>query len=167
MHSPARLGVERRDVARRAAGLALEERLPARGGGAVERPWRRSRRRNRKLVELQGRELRGDAVVIALAVAKTSASGDGELAAIVETGIEEDALSLHLVVRHVRVPVRHRAPARVGVQVDPGEPEGGGKQRRSRLAIGPERLPVDVQFGVELPRAPAPEHLLHRRLVDA
>src|SRR5215468_5137351 len=50
--------------------------------------------------------------------------------------------------------------------VDAGKTEGRGIEGGGGLAVGPECLAVQVQLGIEFPRSPAGENLLHRRLVD-
>ena len=115
---------------------------------------------------MEGGELGSDTVVgEALVVPEPGARRDGELGAIVEARIVEHALAVHLVVGDVGVPIGDRAPTGLGVQVYAGEPEGGGQKGGGRLAVGPERLAIDIQLGVELARPPAREHLAHRRLV--
>ena len=98
---------------------------------------------------------------------KPFARGDRELRRVVQARVEERALAVHLQVRDERVPVRDRAPAGPGVQVDAGQAERRRDQRRRRLAVRTERLAVEEQLGVELARPPGVEHLAHRRLVDA
>ena len=56
--------------------------------------------------------------------------------------------------------MRDRAPAGPGVQVDTGQSEGRWNQGRGGLPIGPERLAVQEQLRVELPRSPAPQDRL-------
>ena len=70
-------------------------------------------------------------------------------------GSKKVPLPVHLEVGDERVPVRDRAPAGPGVEVDAGEAEGRRDQRRGRLAVGPERLAVEEQLGVELAGPPA------------
>src|SRR5215831_18423960 len=50
--------------------------------------------------------------------------------------------------------------------VDAGKTEGRGIEGGGGLAVGPERLAVQVQLSIEFPRSPAGENLLHRRLID-
>ena len=168
MHLPARLGVERRHIAGCASPLALEDHLAPLGGRAVIRGRGWHGRWDGELVEVEGGELGSDTVVgEALVVPEPGARCDGELGAIVEARIVEHALAVHLVVGDVGVPIGDRAPTGLGVQVYAGEPEGGGQKGGGRLAVGPERLAIDIQLGVELARPPAREHLAHGRLVHA
>ncbi len=98
-------------------------------------------------------------------VREACAGGDGELVRIVEPLVAEVADPVHLEVRDECVPVRHGAPAGVGVEVDPRKAECGRDQHRRRLAVGPEAFPVEEELRVELARAPAREHLVQGRLV--
>jgi hypothetical protein len=67
----------------------------------------------------------------------------------------------------LRIPVRDGAKSSPSVEVNAGEPKRRGNQCASSLAIGPEGLPVLVQFGIKASRTPAVEHLFHRGGVDA
>src|SRR5262249_16767174 len=104
-------------VAARALRLAGEQRAAALGGVLVEAARGRSRRRERELVEVECRKLRGDAVVLARHVAEMVLGRDRELRGVVETRIEERAVAVHLEVGDEPVPVRDRAPAFPGVEI--------------------------------------------------
>src|SRR5207248_11095346 len=64
----------------------------------------------RSLIKLQRRQLRRDHVVVVARMANVILRGDRVLVGSVEAGIEKGALTLHLRVRDVRVPIRHIAP---------------------------------------------------------
>ncbi len=89
----------------------------------------------------------------------------GEFVRVVEARVVEVSLPVHLENRDEGIPIGNASPARVGVQVHAGQAERGGNERRGGLAVGPERLAVQEQLGVELPRAPAGEHLVAHRLL--
>src|SRR5437763_16382719 len=99
-------------------------------------------------------------------MAELCARGDGELGGIVEARIEEGALSVHLCIGYVRVPIADRAPgAGPRMVVDARESIRGRIKRGRGLAVGAERLAVDRELGVILARAPALQHLAHGRIV--
>src|SRR5438105_5613171 len=136
VHVPSRLAVERGDVALSALGDALEDSLPALCRYLVETAFRRPRRGQRELILVEARKLRRDQVDLALHMPEAVLRGDGELAGVVEAGIDEIALSVHLEVGDEGVPVRRRAEARGGVEVHPGESKSCGNQDRHRGASG-------------------------------
>ena len=156
VHVPAGLGEERRHVARRAVGRAVEERLAALGGARVEAAAPAASapgsRADRTAAPAASSVIRSGSLSH---VAEARARRDRELRRVVQPGIEEGALAVHLEIGDERVPVRHGAPAGVGVQVDAGEAERRRDQRRRGLAVRPERLAVEEQLGVELARSPA------------
>ena len=167
MHRPSRLAEERRHVARRATPASFEDRLPARGRGRIERPGFRFRRRDRELVVVQARELGGDEVLRGARVPRSGFRGHRIFRRVVQPRIEVHARAVHLRDGDVGVPVRHRSPAVVGVQVDACEPERGRNHGRAALAVGPCGLSVLVELGVVLAGAPAIQHLHDGRLIDA
>src|SRR6185436_5538900 len=89
-----------------------------------------------------------------------------KLARVVEPRIVEGAAALHLEVRYERIPVRHRAPACPRMHVDASKAERRRNQRCGRLAVRTERLAIEQQFGVELPRSPAAQYGAHCGGVD-
>ena len=127
---------------------------------------RRVRHRKRELVDLQRRQLRRDQVALVPDVSEAGARCDRELARVVQPVIAEVPDPVHLEVRDERVPVRDRAPTRICVEVDAVEAEGRRDQCRRGFPVRPEALAVKKELRVELARAPAREHLVHRRLVD-
>jgi hypothetical protein len=94
------------------AAAALASKL-AGGGG------------NRQLVVLQRRQLAGRQIGIVAHLGETGTRGHRKPYRVVEAGIDEGALPVHFEVGDEGVPVGDAAPARVGVQVDAGEPERG------------------------------------------
>src|SRR5205823_13684563 len=91
VHVPPRLGVERRDVALGALGDAFEHCLSALCRCLVETAFRRPRRGQRELILVEARKLRRDQVDLALDVPEAVLRRDGELAGVVEAGIDEIA----------------------------------------------------------------------------
>src|ERR1700730_4909479 len=91
--------------------LAFENLPAAPSRFFIEVPLRRLRRRNAKLVELQSGKLRRDQIRGISDVAKTRCRSHGELSGIVEARIEELPLTVHLQIRHERIPIRHRTPS--------------------------------------------------------
>src|SRR3954451_5558773 len=142
MHVEPRLGERRLDVAVRAPALALEEALATPGGAPVETAPRGLGRRQRELVELQRRQLGGDAVTPAAGVAHAVARGDRGLLPVVEARGGAVAPTVQLEVAEDRVPAGDGPPAGVGVAVDAGEPERGRDERASGLAVRPQALAV-------------------------
>ena len=108
---------------------------------------------------MEARELRRHPVDLGLHVAEAVAGRHRELDRIVQTRVPEPPLAVHLQVGHEGVPVGDRAPAGPGVEVEARQAERGRDQRGARLPVGPERLAVEDQLGVELPRAPALQHV--------
>jgi hypothetical protein len=53
------------------------------------------------------------------------------------------------------------------MQIDSRQAEGGRNQNGGGFAVGPERLAVDEQHGVELAGTPGVEHGAHGRHIDA
>ncbi len=162
---PACLGPLRLHVAVLAAALAVEDRPTAARGGRVEVALRRLRRRDRKLVEVERRQLGCDEVGPVARMSEVVACGDRELVGVVEPVVVEVPPPVHLEIGDEGVPVRHAAPTRVRRQVDARETERRRDQSRRRATVRPERLAVEEQRSVELARAPARQHLVHSRLV--
>src|SRR5262249_10437786 len=96
VHVPSGLGVEGWYVAPGAVGLAVEEELAALGGRAVETSARSRRRGERQLVEVKRGELGGDEVFVVADVSESVGGGHGELPRVVEPGIVEGPLAVHL-----------------------------------------------------------------------
>src|SRR5438128_8393802 len=167
MHRPPRLGEQRRHMARRTARLPFEDALSSRSGALVVAVLRWLRRRQRKLVEVQRRQLRAHPVLSGSRMPDPGLGGQGKFVAVIEAAVEERSPAAHLRVGDVGVPVRHRAPARVGVEVYSRQPERGREQRGRRRAVWPERLPIDVELGIVFPWPPTEQDLLHRRDVHS
>ena len=144
-------------------GLAVEHGLAALAAAASYESFGRLRGGDRQLVEVQRRELGGDQVRRRPRLLPKPLGGHGELLRVLQTRVEERPLAVHLRVGHVGVPVRDRAPARVGVQVltRPGRTRRGSAWRRScRRGERPCRPGSAPRRTCPAPRL---EHLAHRR----
>ena len=130
-----RLGEGRRHVAGRALGPAVEQRLaagcrhrrrtsPSAASAPAARAGRPAAPAASELTRSTG----------AVTCPKPFSAAIGNWAGVVQPRVEERALAVHLQHRDERVPVRDRAPAGPGVQVDPGQPERRRDQRRRRPA---------------------------------
>src|SRR5450759_4081340 len=115
--------------------LAFENLLAALSRFFIEAPLRRLRRRNAKLVELQSGKLRRDQIRGVSDVAKTRCRSHGELSEIIEPRIEERPLTVHLQIRHKRIPIRHGTPSSPGMQVHARESECRWNQYCGCLSI--------------------------------
>src|SRR5712692_255550 len=140
VHVPAGLGVERRNVALGAVGLAGEQLLPARRRVLVEAVLRRPRSLEAELVSVQRSQLGGDQVRVGFHMPEPLAGSYGEFVRVVEARVVEVSLPVHLENRDEGIPIGNASPARVGVQVHAGQAERGGNERRGGLAVGPERF---------------------------
>src|SRR3954454_22541063 len=93
---------------------------------------------------------------------------DWELRGVIETGIEERSLPVHLQIRDKRIPIRHGAPARPRVEVNASETKRRRNQRRTRnirsrdstitYLLRVESLAVHKELGVEFSRPPTVKH---------
>src|SRR6188472_2185863 len=168
MHVEAGLGVRGRHVTTGATRLVtVEDRLTAFGGRSIEAPFRRSRRRERKLVEVERTELRRHEIGAVADVPVAGFRGDRILLRIVEARIVEGAAPVHLGDRDVGVPVGDRAEARERAEVHSGEPERGRNEGSRGLAVRLHRLSVLVELRVVEAGAPAAQHRPDGRFVDA
>src|SRR5579863_6388759 len=179
MQVPTRLGPERLDVTIVASCFTAKQHLASRGSGLIE-GHRRIRRRNGKLVKLQGCEFGSNEIAVRANVGqvrKAVRSCNGELLSVVQAGVEEPARAVHLEVGHERVPVRHRAPPRPGMEIYSSQAKSGRNQRGSGYiracnhAVadlpGVKCLAVQKQLGIEFSRSPTVEHLPHGGLIDS
>ena len=116
---------------------------------------------------MQRRELRRDQVGCIPDVIETMFRGNRNSIRVFERGSEERALPVHLCIGDVRIPVGHRAPPRVRVEVHTCEPERRRQPGRGVLAVRTKRLSVLVQFSVVSPGTPAREHLLDCRCIHS
>src|SRR5262249_45663628 len=96
---PAGLRVERRGAGGGAAGLAREELAAASRRARIEAAGRRARGGDGELVEVQGRQLRGDQIGLVLDVGETRGRGDRELRGVVQASVDERSLAVHLEIR--------------------------------------------------------------------
>src|SRR5262249_20341737 len=117
-------------------------------------------------VELQRGKLGRHEVLCGSNVVDAGASSHGELRRVRQTRIEECSGSMHVEVRNERIPVRHTAPAGVGVLIHTSEARRRGNEYRRRTAVGTECLPVEKQLCVELAWSPAVENRPYRRLIN-
>jgi hypothetical protein len=138
-----------------AVRLAGEDRLTTARGGVVIGVFLRTGSGQRELVIVQWHQLRRHAIGRATDVVETAFHTDRKLARSLDARIEQRSDPLHLRVRDVRVPVRHRAPTGVGVQVNAGKTKRGRQHRGPRLAIGAEPFAILIQLGVVLARPPS------------
>src|SRR6185503_1514284 len=97
-------------------------------------------------------------------VSEVIGSSDRILLRIVQSRIEEGSFAVHLQIRDKRIPVTDRAPsAGPGVQVHPGLAESWRDQGCGGFTVRTKRFAVEVEFGVELARAPAHKDFFHCR----
>ena len=109
MKIPARLGENRRHVAGRAVGLAVERASPLSAAAPSKVPpvaggWQR------QLIEVERRQLGGDPVFLVLLVSLPGSCSDRVLLGIIEPRIVEHALAVHFEVGDIGVPVGDRSP---------------------------------------------------------
>jgi hypothetical protein len=114
---------------------------------------------------MEGGELGGHEIGIVSHVAEARLCGDGELGGIVQSGIEERSLAMHLENGDERVPVRDRAPPGPRMEIDSGQSQSRRDQRGRRLAVRSKGFPVREQLRVEFARSPAVQDLPHGRVV--
>src|SRR5262249_17316651 len=135
MHVPAGVRPQRPNVTAVAPRLAVEQLFASVSGRGMEGVGGRFRRRDRQLVKLQVRELRGDAVIAwadMREVANAAPDGHRELHRVVQSSVEESSNATHVKVRDKGIPVRDRSPPGPGMQVDAAEPESRWDQRGAR-----------------------------------
>src|SRR5215469_12530348 len=118
MHVPAWLRGKRRHMTVTAPSFAIEELLSQLGGLMIKTVVGRNRRGDRQLIEMQGREFGGDQVWGVPHITKPRFRGHGKLRRIVETWVEERALSMHRQVGHECIPMGDGAPSEPCMQVD-------------------------------------------------
>src|SRR5688500_18426661 len=99
-------------------------------------------------------------------VTKTRTGCNGKLPWVIQTRVEECPLAVHLQVGDKGVPMGHRTPAGIGMQIHACQAEGRRDERRRGFTVRAESLAVEQQFGVEFPRSPGADHLANGRLVD-
>src|ERR1043165_2332087 len=111
-------------------------------------------------------------------ISKPVSGSDREFRGIVQARIKKPADTVHLERRHERVPVRDAAP-RAGPRmlIETGKAKGVGDQRssgnvRSRhypisYLLRIERLAIETQLRIELPRPPTVQHCADRSVADA
>src|SRR5215213_5544213 len=117
---------------------------------------------------MQRRKFWSDQIRRILDVTKPIRRGKWELISIIEPGIIEISLAVHQNIGNIRIPVGHRPPTRVGVQVNACQAEcrwkqsGAGYVRAGHDAVrnllGVNCLAVQHEFGIELSRSPAIEY---------
>jgi len=149
-----------------ASCLAAEQLIAPCGGRLIE-GYRRLRRGNGQLIELQSRKLGGDEIIVGIdmrQIRKAMRGGNGKLLRIVQARIEEPAFSVHFEVSHESVPVRYRPPADPGVEVHTTETKCGRNQngawhiRAGNRTIGDllqvKCLSIQDQLGIEFSWTP-------------
>src|SRR5438128_1147462 len=88
MHRPPRLGEQRRHMARRTARLPFEDALSSRSGALVVAVLGWLRRRQRKLVEVQRRQLRAHPVLSGSRMPDPGLGGQGKFVAVIEAAVD-------------------------------------------------------------------------------
>src|SRR5215475_13854520 len=88
-------------------------------------------------------------------IGKAGPGGYWELSRVIQSRIEKSAFAVHLQVGDKSIPMRHRTPARPGVQIYARQTEGRRNQSGCRLSITLKAFSIEKHFRVELSRAPA------------
>src|SRR5439155_7483269 len=167
MRIPTRLSKQWRHMTLTAGRLAFEERFTARGSAGIETSGGRTRRRNRELIKLKGRQLFCHHVCGAAFVPKASLRGDRIFLRIHQTFVKESSLTLQLKIGDESIPVSDSAPtAAPCVIVHPRHAECGRNQGSRRFTVGTKSFAVQIEFGVEFSRPPTHKHLFQSHIVN-
>src|SRR5439155_11911405 len=133
---PTRLSEQWRHMTLAAGGFAVKEGFAARCGAGIETSGRRTRRRNRELIKLKGRQLFRHHVYGAAFVPKASLRGDRIFLRVHQTFVKESSLTLQLKIRDESIPISDGAPtAAPGVIVHSRHTERGRNQSSRRFAV--------------------------------
>src|SRR5690349_8155196 len=103
-------------MAARASRLARKHGRSARRGRCIEAAGWGRRRNESELIEVKRWQLRRDSILVILDMPEPISRRDRELRSIVEAGVVEVSLAVHLEICDERIPVRCRAPTRPRLQ---------------------------------------------------
>src|SRR5262249_60879942 len=134
--------------------LSLEHVAAPLGCLAVEGALRRIGRWNGQLIEVQRGKLRADEIRIITYIAETGTSRHRELHAIVEARVEEGPFAVHFEIGNEGIPMRYRAPASPGMEIDPGEPKRRREEPRFCLSVGSQPHSAEPHLRVDCSWAP-------------